>query len=217
MRHINNKLSKLLIVGFVVASSSAYARILINEAAPPGEQWLVPTHHPMRANFESVAHFHDMYSLKSRDKAGISTTVAGPMGLFGVSIDLNFTPETTFSIGGGISQGFDAYDMDIKTDLTSGAFQAFFVGGFARWFSNRAHANLKNASPSFLYSKFLNSYERKTGIFAKNIIYPGLGLQYTELHGEYAGLGLFGEVITMMELSRLTLVPTAGLGAIYYF
>ncbi len=208
--------TQLLIIFLLFFSAPSFAHVIINEAAPPGYQWQ-RTNETVEAPMQTADDFSNMYSFKSEKKVGISTTVGGAMGLVGLSLNLNFTPETTFSIGSGMSQDFSALNMNIKTDLTSGAFQAYFVGGISRWFSNSRNSNAKNASPSFFYSKFLSPEERKTGVFAKNLVYPGLGLQYTDLGGRFEGFGIFSEVIALMDLSSLTVVPTAGLGAVYYF
>jgi len=194
------------ILGLVVltmVATTSFASILIDESAPVGNRY------KRSRDLET--------DLKAKKKVGVSSTVAGAFGLFGVGIDLNFTRDVAFSIGAGLSQNFSAFNMNMKFALSDGSFQPYFVGGISRWSANGSNGEITHSTPGFLESKFLSDSERRSGKFAKNIIYPGLGLQYLNTSGDLEGLGYFAEVLMMMEISSLAVAPTGGVGAIYYF
>lgn len=161
--------------------------------------------------------FTDIESLKRSKKMGIQTTLSGATGLLGVNLNLNFTSDIEFSLGVGVSRGFRSFNAHIKRSLGGNSFSPYFVGGYSRWYSGVSGDELEHSSPAVLANKFLTARERQTGKFAENIIYPGLGLQYLQLSGELQGVGLFAELLMLVDLDDFITGPTAGLGANYYF
>lgn len=165
----------------------------------------------------SMRSFDSAGDLKKSKKMGLQTTLAGATGLLGLNLNLNFTKNFEFSLGVGVSRGFRSFNTHIKTPMGGKSFSPYFVGGYSRWSSSGSEDGVQSTSPSVLAKKFLSGHERRTGEFAENIIYPGLGLQYVQLEGELQGMGLFAEILMLVDIEDFLTGPTAGVGAIYYF
>ncbi len=161
--------------------------------------------------------FSDAESFRRSNKMGVQTTVLGGTGLLGFSLNFNITEDFEFSFGMGVSRGYRSFNGYVKRSLGSGAFSAYVVGGYSRWFNDGAEDGVKNTTPGILAKKFLSARERHTGDFAENLIYPGVGVQFLNLSGEWAGAGLFAEVLMLIDIEDFVAGPTAGLGANYYF
>jgi hypothetical protein len=200
-----------ILIGIFLGMSSASAKVLIDESA---DQSLLSRSGAAIARSKEA--FDDLASFKRKKKMGISTTLAGATGLFGINLDLNIFEDFAISLGGGVSHGFSSYNMHIKQTLGVDAFQPYMVFGYSRWFSDGG-GPVSQTSPGLLVHKFLSEGARQSGQFAENIIYPALGLQYVNLTGEYQGFGVFAEVMVLMDLNNLAVGPSAGTGAIYYF
>lgn len=161
--------------------------------------------------------FDSISSFKKSNKMGLQTTLAGATGLLGLNLNINFTESFEFSLGFGISRGFHSFNGFVRLPMGGTTVSPYFVTGYSRWAAGGSEDGVQNTSPSILAKKFLSSHERKTGEFAENIIYPGLGVQYLQLSGDFEGCGLFAEVLMLVDLDDFVTGPTAGLGAAYYF
>ena len=188
----------------VLSSSRLFADSEIDET------WLSGS----RANKNT---FDSGLALKRTKKMGIQTTFAGATGLVGLNADLNFAEDFAVSIGYGVSHGFQAFNIHVKESLGGKNFIPYFVGGYSRWYAHGREGGAHNTSPAFLADKFLSAHERRTGDFSKDIIYPGLGLQYLNIDGDWRGLGFFAETLFLVNLNDFLASATAGLGTIYYF
>ncbi|MCB0351335.1 MAG: hypothetical protein KDD38_09145 [Bdellovibrionales bacterium] len=196
---------KILVAAFItLCATSSLAQILVDEGWGSSSR-------------QSLNSFSGSEALKAVKKIGIQTTLAGATGLAGLNLDINFTQDFAFSMGVGISRGFQAFNAHIKRSLGSGNVAPYFVGGYSRWYSVGAEERVERTSPPLLANKFLTAKERATGIFAKDIIYPGLGLQYLITDGEMQGLGFFAEVMMLVDVNDLLAGGTGGIGSIYYF
>ncbi|OFZ18039.1 MAG: hypothetical protein A2Z20_07965 [Bdellovibrionales bacterium RBG_16_40_8] len=156
-------------------------------------------------------------ALKKTKKMGIQTTFAGATGLAGLNIDLNFSEDFALSVGYGVSRGFQAINIHAKQSLGGTSFIPYFVWGYSNWHAHGRESGVYNTSPAILAAKFLDAKEKRTGVFAKNIVYPGLGIQYINLSGDWLGLGFFAEVLALVDINDFLAGPTAGIGTIYYF
>lgn len=156
-------------------------------------------------------------SLKTTKKMGIGTTLAGATGLFGLNLEINFTSDLAFSMGAGVSRGFQSFNMNIKKTLGGDSWLPYFVGGYSRWFSSEQEGGVEQTAPSVLAKKFLSAREKQSGRFSENILYPGLGLQYLNRSGEWLGLAFFIEVLFLVDIDDLATGATGGIGSVYYF
>ena len=186
------------------------AQILIDESNQRGS-WLGSS---VKADLQS---FTSVEAMRDRKKMAISTTVSGATGLLGLNLNLNFSKEFTTSFGVGLSRGFQSFNAHIKYSLGGTSIMPYLVGGYSRWYTNDPEGEIKRTSPPVLAKKFLSGKERATGDFDESLIYPGIGLEYVNLSGDWQGLGLFAELLMLIDIDDFVTGPTIGVGSIYYF
>lgn len=147
---------------------------------------------------------------------GVGISTAGPTGLLGLNIELNFTPRTSFRTGFGLGNGYNTFHMEIRRMVSGTWFVPYMAAGLARW-SGNGRNSMVDVSPTFLSERFLSKQEAQSGRFTQNILYPGLGIQYFQLRGDYAGSSVYAEVLMMIDLDDFVAAPTGEVGYVYYF
>lgn len=155
--------------------------------------------------------------LRKKRRFGAGLQAVGPLGVGGAIIDLNFTPQWSFSAGFGGGEGFQAFMFQGRYVLAGDWFMPYFAFGFTNWSSFGKTGAITKSTPSYLADRLLNGDERAAGEFRKNLIYPSFGLQFLQLSGEWAGFSLFGEISALLDLSQFVAAPTGSLGVLYYF
>ena len=168
---------------------------------------------------EPEAHYNDYrrYNLRHYKKMGIGLSAAGALGLVGLKLEINFTPEYSLVSGFGGGLGYRSYTFQIKRTFGYRVFSPYVSVGFANWSSEKEKNVRRQQVPSFFSSKFLSSHEKVNGKFSKNIIYPGLGVQVMEVHGNWEGLTLYIEGLLLVDIEDAVYQPRGGLGLTYYF
>lgn len=156
------------------------------------------------------------FSLRHNRKMGVGLNVAGALGMGGVNLEINFTPKFSFVGGFGLGKGYQSYHLQVKRVFGGRSFLPYLSMGFTRWYSTGTLRKQERVTPGF-FSEFLNDTEKRTGKFGENMIYPGLGLQFIQLHGEWEGFSIYIEAIVLMDIDDLISKPTSGLGVLYYF
>jgi hypothetical protein len=194
-----------VLLSFLFIVQTASAQILVDETWGGGRLGTTSS------SFSSVS------SLRKTKKLGLQTTVAGAAGLLGLNMEVNLNENFAISMGPGVSRGFRSFNAHVKKFMGGNRFSPYFVGGFSRWYSSAREEGVESTTPEFVEKKFLTGRERRTGKFAENIIYPGLGLQYLKTSGDWSGLGFFGEILFLVDIDDLETSPTAGVGSIFYF
>ncbi len=223
---LSQKALGLIAIGlsaFYLLMPSTFAAVLVDESAQDSlsgdkveSSSIFSGGHSSSSSARAKDVYEDLASFKRKKKMGISTTFAGATGLIGVNLDLNIFEDFAISLGGGVSHGFNSYNIHVKQTLGNDAFQPYFAFGYSRWFSNGG-GPVDHTSPSLVVNKFLSEGAKHSGQFAENILYPAIGLQYVNLTGDYQGLGFFGELLMVMDMNNLAVGPTAGVGSIFYF
>jgi hypothetical protein len=89
--------------------------------------------------------------------------------------------------------------------------------GYASWASVGKTGRITKTSPAILADKLLSDDEKNAGEFQKNLLYPGIGLQFLQLKGEWAGSSVFAELTVLLDVGNFVAAPTATLGFLYYF
>ena len=150
-------------------------------------------------------------------RVGLGLAAGGIGGIFAANFELNFTDRTGLNAGFGVSTDYQSLYLGLKHVLLGTEILPYVSGGYARWFSNGDEQDVGKTTPGFVGKRFLSEHERKTGVFAENLIYGGLGIQYLQTHGEWKGSSIYAEVIGIVDLDDLVFEPNAGLGYIHYF
>lgn len=195
-------LKRLVVISIMIASGTCFASI--DETWGSGVNTLGTT-------------FNSGAELKGLKKIGVGTTAAGAMGLLGLNLFINFSPDFTLSLGYGFSRGFNSANINFRYAMGGDQLIPYFTGGYSRWFSTQDDEPVGKTSPSFFKNRFLNSKERATGQFGENLLYPGIGLEFLNKGGEWSGLSFFAEVIYLLDIDDFEAAPTAGIGTVLYF
>lgn len=156
------------------------------------------------------------YSPKQR-RAAVGAMAGGISGIFGLKFELGFTPTTAFDAGFGTSTDYQSLFLGLRHHLMSSWISPYVSGGYARWYASGKERSVGKTTPAFVGERFLNDEERQKGRFSENILYAALGLQVTQLSGDWAGAAIYLEGLLLADLDDLVSEGTMGLGALYYF
>lgn len=165
----------------------------------------------------SIEEYAGSNSLRTSRRIGVGILTGSVVGVAGINAELNFSADTSVGLMFGGGPHFQSFAAQIKQVFGDGYVQPYVAGGYARWYTTRPQGPLNGTTPGFLGGKFLDPGDRNTGDFAVNLLYPSAGLQYMQLSGPYTGSSLYIEITGLLDLNHFLVVPTAGLGAIYYF
>lgn len=194
------------VVLFIFGSLPLYAQVLVEEDAPPAVSY-------SRSNRIAAS----ALDLRNRNKVGIGFSALGAMGIGGVLLELNFRPDTSLVGGYGGGSHFQSFLLQVKHVFGGTWFAPYVTAGYARWFTSSPSGPIGSTTPSFAGNKFLRGDAKQRGEFQENIVYPGIGMQYMQLSGDFAGTSLFVEVLGLLDINSFVFVPTASTGVLYYF
>lgn len=151
--------------------------------------------------------------LREERRMGISTQVGGTAGLFGLGLELNIEDQDGAMIGAGFGSGYSTFTIGWKHSFEGTVFTPYTTLGWSRWYNSTGTIEPE----SHILRGMLTSDEIREGRFGLDLIVAGLGMQYQELGGEWAGGGFFGEMNLVASPFRGQLLPTAAVGATYLF
>jgi len=214
----------LCVLGLALtASSRSQAKKLIKDSAM-GESFRVnhESDNENARNEESTTRTYfkegeNGADLRKLRRVGLGLQAAGALGLGGAILDLNFTPQWTFSGGFGGGEGFQALELQGKYVLAGDWLMPYMSFGYARWSSINKSTYIQKTSPAILGEKLLSDSERTAGEYQKNLFYPGVGLQFSQLKGEWAGTSVYAEFLVLVDIGEFVAAPTGALGVLYYF
>lgn len=151
-------------------------------------------------------------------KVGFGIAGAGPWGVLGAHLELNFTSELSMQTGIGMGAGFQTFALQLRKFIPGKWFLPYMAAGVARWYTaGDGDGAINETTPGFLGNRFLNDKERRTGRFSEILLTPTLGIQYLQLSGEWAGSTLFAEFNLLIDVDDFVLGPTGSVGYSYFF
>ena len=189
---------RILFIGFLLSLSSAQAAVLVEDSTAP------------------LPSMSSGDQLREKRKVGIGLTAGGPLGFAGANLEFNIFPDVSVLGGFGLAPEYRSFNFQWKMMMGSGSVAPYFAAGYARWFTTGDRERLTSTTPNFLYERFLTDAEKRRGHFGKNILFPSLGLQYTQLRSDWLGLSVFVEVVGLLNIDNFAIVPTGTLGLTYY-
>ena len=160
----------------------------------------------------------DGTEFRQKRRVAICSSIGGAAGIAGINLDLNLTDHTSLSILYGFGDPFQALGFSIKRFVSGESFLPYISAGYVVWSHERPKGKYReHTTPGILGNRFLNSTEKESGQFTENIIYPGLGLQYVQLSGPWAGTTMFLELQALIDVDDFQTAATGALGVSYYF
>jgi hypothetical protein len=165
-----------------------------------------------RTKFEATnpMEFHE------KRKMGVGTVFSGATGLLGAHMQFFLGTDFALGVGYGGADNLKALNVYFRELLTNNTFSFYWTAGYARWWNNGGKA-LSSSRPDYLYERFLSPSEKASGTFVEHIIYPGIGGQFYNLSGDFAGTSFYAEGLLITDVGALRVNPALGLGAFYYF
>lgn len=159
----------------------------------------------------------DTHSMRNLRRVGVGGSLMGNLGLYGMHLEMNFQPEWGILLGYGGGPHYQSLTAQYKYVLSGKSFTPYAVAGFSKWYSVRKFSGPLDSEPGFIEDKLISDEELRKGLINQNLIYPGFGLQYVSLNGEWAGFSMFLEVDVLTQLFTFKMAPTASLGMTWYF
>lgn len=160
----------------------------------------------------------DGTEFRQKRRVAIGSTLGGAAGIAGINLDLNLTDHTSLSLLYGAGNPFQSFGFAIKRYVSGESFLPYLSAGYVSWSHRRANSRaVDHTTPEILGSRFLNASEKSKGQFGENIIFPGLGLQYVQLSGPWAGFAMNLELQALIDVDDFQTAATGALGAAYYF
>ena len=166
---------------------------------------------------QSMKEAESGYELRKVRRLAIGIEGAGPLGLGGALLEINFNPDWSAIIGYGGAEGLQALNFAGKYILAGDSFLPYLSAGYARWSSTDRASPINKTTPSFLGDKLLTEEQKNQGEFQENLFVPSLGLQYLQSSGDWAGFSIFTEISFLVDLTHFVAAPTGGIGCLYYF
>ncbi|PIS10737.1 MAG: hypothetical protein COT73_07740 [Bdellovibrio sp. CG10_big_fil_rev_8_21_14_0_10_47_8] len=208
---------------FLTANVWAGSAVLIEEGRPSSTGSVQETRiRPLSQRHQVVMEddgevFGSSLELRTKRRMGVGAELAGNLGLAGFLVELNLTPTNSVITGFGGGPGYGSFQLQWRHFLADSTMSPYAGIGYARWYNaSSSQGNLERSTPSVLGSRFLSDEQKSTGQFALDFLTPHIGLQYSQLHGEYTGLSFFLEVTLLSKLSGGS-AAVGGLGSIFYF
>ncbi|MDZ4662837.1 MAG: hypothetical protein SGJ18_14590 [Pseudomonadota bacterium] len=160
----------------------------------------------------------DGTEFRQKRRVAIGSSFGGAAGIAGINLDLNLTDQAALSLLFGVGDPFQSFGFAIKRFVSGTSFLPYFSAGYVRWTHKRAESQaIETTLPNILGKRFLNSGEKESGQFSEDIIYPGLGLQYVQLSGPWAGISMYLELQALVDVDDFQTATTGALGISYYF
>lgn len=156
--------------------------------------------------------YTDNLNMREQRKLGVGTQVGGTAGMLGLLLELNLQREDAATVALGFGDTYGTFTVAWKHNFEGKVFTPYTTLGWSRWYSSST-----NSSSSHILESMLTRAEREDGRFGLDLIAAGGGMQYQELDGDFAGATLFGEIDMMVAPFRGRVMPTASVGATYFF
>lgn len=155
--------------------------------------------------------------LRMKRRMGVGVEGAGPLGVGGVILELNFSAQSGLLAGFGGGTGFQSYTFQYKRVLGGEWLLPYLGAGFARWSSFENSKPIKDTTPSILSDKLMSEDDKAAGRISETLLYPVAGLQYMQLDGDWAGVSAFVELVLLVDVVDFVAAPTGTVGVGYYF
>lgn len=155
--------------------------------------------------------------MRKTRRVGVGLSAAGPLGIAGATLEINFTSRAGLLSGFGVGDGFQAYSFQFKKVLSGEWLLPFMTVGVARWYNFGKTTSIEKTNPSFLADRFMSERDKAEGKIDEFLVFPSVGLQYMQLKGPWAGYSVFAEILLMLDLADFVSAPTGTIGLLYYF
>ncbi len=155
--------------------------------------------------------------LRKVRRLGFGVMTAGPLGLGGLDLELNFSSRSSLLFGFGGGPGYQSWTAQYKRVLAGEWLLPYMAVGFSHWYNFEKKPGIKETSPGILEERLMSQSDKEAGIIDEYLIYPAAGVQFVQLDGPWAGFSVSLEVDVLLDLVDFVAAPTGGVGVSYYF
>lgn len=194
-------LKRILVTGSLLLASLAHADVAETAASV--------------FKVDENTEYKSTLEMRAERKFGVGASVGGNLGVFGMSLEMNFEDENGAIAGFGMGPGYKAFAIQWKHSFEGDYIAPYTTLGYARWFNSSADAD--DISRSGVLSRAVSDSDKRAGRFATNFVTGSLGVQYNQLSGEAAGLSVYAELTVLGEVEQTVLIPTGSVGTVFYF
>lgn len=154
-------------------------------------------------------------NLKMREqrKVGLGMAVGGTLGVAGALLEFNFEDADGAVAGFGTGPGYNSIALAWKHTFEGDYLSPYTTAGYSRWYNSSGHFD----GSSSILDRVLTDSEKKSGQFGTDFLTGSIGLQYNQLSGDFSGLGVYAELVALVEVKRSQFLPAGAVGALYYF
>ncbi|WP_347355827.1 hypothetical protein [Bdellovibrio sp.] len=154
-------------------------------------------------------------NMRDKLKVGAGLSVGGALGTLGFNMELNIEDADGALAGFGTGHGYNSFQLAWKHAFEGDYLAPYMTAGYSRWYNSNGSTSA--ATESGILDRVLTAEEKRTGRFGTDFVNAAFGLQYNQLSGDFRGVSIYGELMSMYEVKRSVLLPTGAIGALYYF
>lgn len=198
---------RILFLSLILVQSQLYAQT----SSPITE---VTVSSQPKLNNEYSSSYANNLAMRAERKVGVGVGVGGALGLTGLNLELNMEDENAALMGFGYGDGYNTVHLEWKHSFEGQYLTPYFTAGYSRWYGTQDR-NIRDSS--YVLRSVLNDETIQKGSFSADFLVGSAGLQYNELAGDWVGASFYFEFNLLGSLNRAALVPSGGIGAIYYF
>lgn len=165
---------------------------------------------------EGVELYSNNLEMKSYKKVGAGLATGGLSGVVGINLEYNFEPQEAGFAGFGTGTGFQTFNFGWKHNFEGIYMSPYTKVGISKWV-DAGNSEDRPADSNNVLKAALSNKQIQNNNFDVNFLSGAIGLEYNQLEGDLAGVNLFGEILVLTEIAEGRLIPTASIGAIYYY
>lgn len=153
-------------------------------------------------------------NLKMREdrKVGVGFAAGGSAGVIGLQVELNIEDQNGAALSFGAGDSYSTFSLAWKHNFEGLYLTPYTTLGWSRWYGSGG-----GRPQSYILEDVLSTEERNSGRFGADFVMGAFGAQYNQLEGDLLGGSFFAQIELLVSPFRGRVVPSAGLGVVYYF
>lgn len=203
------------LIAFVLSAQMSNAQTNTAAVSTTNEQNQSVFGKKQKFDHEGVELYDSNVEMKSYKRFGLGLMAGGSTGVFSVNGEINLDLNEALTIGLGMGPGYGSFGINWKHNFEAIYLSPYTKLGYAKWYSSSRGAS--SATDSAVLKRVYSENDLRNNRFDVDFIVGSAGLEYNQLEGELSGINLFGEIVMMTELRKVSLIPTGAIGITYYY
>ncbi len=204
-----------IFIAFVLSAQIGHAQTNTAIVSAAAEQNQSVFGKKQKFDHEGIELYDSNVEMKSYKRFGLGLMAGGSTGVLSVNGEINLDLNEALTIGLGMGPGYGSFGVNWKHNFEAMYLSPYTKLGYAKWYSSSRGSN--SATDSEVLKRVYSENDLRNNRFDVDFIVGSAGLEYNQLEGELSGINLFGEVVMMTELRKVSLIPTGAIGITYYY